>query len=549
MRKVEQFYKYYQEAVSRFIGLEVSIDYNETQKISIRFKDIPNEILETNKSKFEQISQIIEETLLDFYKRYNKQPYQPIYKQLLIEELAYQFIGLQDNKSVTSNLMEFVEKLKDLCNETYELESTKMGFIVVKDSEINEKEVLKQYNIDYYSLAQNKSLDYFINEKQTLKLIDSKSISLVLNLDYEVIGIAQKKKGYSSIKDIMLNRYRNQEERDIKDFTYEYYIKSQFKFGNERDEREIEKREEASNRLLLRIKNEFNVEIDEEISFNITNLIDGIDMKKLSSEERVNLKEYLLLYTSLQNELIQLFNQSKEKYTTVNAFLEEIQQEKNGNNKAFDFVYFDNKQIFWSSSYENIIIYSNGRWKLRNYFLLRNIISRYVMQQYEIEKQVTLNLNYTLEIINDSISKIFDLYTSIKSLSDKNIGSLIVILKRNDISEDDVYSGLLVKERLSFNKYNMIIRDDADKPINIVNCDNYLFELVCSVDGAVILDYDLNINSVGEMIRTVGLKSEKNYRGSRTLAALSASKFGLAIKISEDGDILIFEEGNEIARI
>lgn len=549
MRKVEQFYKYYQEAVSRFIGLEVSIDYNETQKISIRFKDIPNEILETNKSKFEQISQIIEETLLDFYKRYNKQPYQPIYKQLLIEELAYQFIGLQDNKSVKSNLMEFVEKLKDLCNETYELESTKMGFIVVKDSEINEKEVLKQYNIDYYSLAQNKSLDYFINEKQTLKLIDSKSISLVLNLDYEVIGIAQKKKGYSSIKDIMLNRYRNQEERDIKDFTYEYYIKSQFKFGNERDEREIEKREEASNRLLLRIKNEFNVEIDEKISFNITNLIDGIDMKKLSSEEKVNLKEYLLLYTSLQNELIQLFNQSKEKYTTVNAFLEEIQQEKNGNNKAFDFVYFDNKQIFWSSSYENIIIYSNGRWKLRNYFLLRNIISRYVMQQYEIEKQVTLNLNYTLEIINDSISKIFDLYTSIKSLSDKNIGSLIVILKRNDISEDDVYSGLLVKERLSFNKYNMIIRDDADKPINIVNCDNYLFELVCSVDGAVILDYDLNINSVGEMIRTVGLKSEKIYRGSRTLAALSASKFGLAIKISEDGDILIFEEGNEIARI
>lgn len=194
MRKVEQFYKYYQEAVSRFIGLEVSIDYNETQKISIRFKDIPNEILETNKSKFEQISQIIEETLLNFYERYNKQPYQPIYKQLLIEELAYQFIGLQDNKSVTRNLMEFVEKLKDLCNETYELESTKMGFIIVKDSKINEKEVLKQYNINYYSLAQNQSLDYFINEKQTLKLIDSKSISLVLNLDYEVIGIAQKRR-------------------------------------------------------------------------------------------------------------------------------------------------------------------------------------------------------------------------------------------------------------------------------------------------------------------------------------------------------------------
>ncbi|MDM5461161.1 diadenylate cyclase [Bacillus cereus] len=546
MRKVEQFYKYYQEAVSRFIGLEVSIDYNETQKISIRFKDIPNEILETNKSKFEQISQIIEETLLNFYERYNKQPYQPIYKQLLIEELAYQFIGLQDNKSVTRNLMEFVEKLKDLCNETYELESTKMGFIIVKDSKINEKEVLKQYNINYYSLAQNQSLDYFINEKQTLKLIDSKSISLVLNLDYEVIGIAQKKKGYPSIKDIMLNRYRDQEERDIKDFTYEYYIKSQFNFGNER---EIEKREEASNRLLLRIKNEFNVEIEEEISCNIIDLIDGIDMKKLSLKEKVNLREYLLLYTSLQDELIQLFNQSKEKYTTVNAFLEEIQQEKNGNSKAFDFVYFDNKQIFWSSSYENIIIYSNGRWKLRNYFLLRNIISRYVMQQYEIEKQVTLNLNYTLEIINDSISKIFDLYTSIKSLSDKNIGSLIVILKRNDISEDDVYSGLLVKGGLSFNKYNMIIRDERDIPINIVNCDNYLFELVCSVDGAVILDYDLNINSVGEMIRTVGLKSEKNYRGSRTLAALSASKFGLAIKISEDGDILIFEEGHEIARI
>jgi hypothetical protein len=63
------------------------------------------------------------------------------------------------------------------------------------------------------------------------------------------------------------------------------------------------------------------------------------------------------------------------------------------------------------------------------------------------------------------------------------------------------------------------------------------------VDGAVLMDHNLNILSIGEMIAShEGISKEGKCRGSKTLAGQSSSCFGIAIKISEEGNIQVFEE-------
>ncbi|MDQ7860351.1 diadenylate cyclase [Peribacillus frigoritolerans] len=81
------------------------------------------------------------------------------------------------------------------------------------------------------------------------------------------------------------------------------------------------------------------------------------------------------------------------------------------------------------------------------------------------------------------------------------------------------------------------------------SCDPYLLELIASIDGAVLIDHSYNILSFGEMISSDETQEGKQYRGARTKAALSASRFGLGIKVSEDGDITIFQGKNELVRI
>ncbi|WIY62164.1 diadenylate cyclase [Bacillus arachidis] len=105
------------------------------------------------------------------------------------------------------------------------------------------------------------------------------------------------------------------------------------------------------------------------------------------------------------------------------------------------------------------------------------------------------------------------------------------------------------QEHIIERKLEELIQDYFDRRINIVDCDNFLFELICSIDGAVILDYKFNISSAGKMFSNKSTKIRKKYRGTRTIAAISLSRFGLSIKIYEDGEILIVENEEELVRI
>ena len=72
------------------------------------------------------------------------------------------------------------------------------------------------------------------------------------------------------------------------------------------------------------------------------------------------------------------------------------------------------------------------------------------------------------------------------------------------------------------------------------------FERLCSIDGAVILKGDGTVVDAGVIVNIPpGALSE----GARSTAAIAASKFGTAIKVSHDGPITLFRDGVRIATV
>ncbi|MHA4129322.1 diadenylate cyclase [Bacillus cereus] len=544
---ITEYSQEYLDAINNFLGFKIELSPHKNDFI-INFSNISQETFEINKSKLVKITNIVHKVLKGFYEKFKNLDYQPMYKQLLVEELACNFIGMNpDNFNFLQN---FIDRIKKLCNKTYELEATQMGFILIKEPQMNTKELLDYMHIDYRELDEERDIEYFLEEKQSLKLIDSKSISLVLNKsNLKVIGIAQKRSGESSIKDIMLNRFRDIEKIEITKFSYDYYLKSQIDATHKQKEFELNALKDALFDIIGAMNEEFNLGMQIEkkniLELDVLEYLNAYSNSDLDSDQRDKLIEHTNLYMSLMGNIDGVISSTIELLDSKQLFLTNIL----GAESNIDFVYLNKQEIFWSSSNENMIIFSNGQWKLRNYFLLRNVIARHIMLQNNIQHQGNVNIYKAFDNTQESIPKITNLFNFVKNLSDKNIGSLICLLKKDTNDLTNIANDLLVQKKVTLDKFKAILYDHKGKSLNVENCDSFLFELISSIDGAVILDKNFNILSAGEMINSSGIKNEKSYRGARTLAAIAASQFGLAIKISEDGDILIFELGDEIVRI
>ena len=72
---------------------------------------------------------------------------------------------------------------------------------------------------------------------------------------------------------------------------------------------------------------------------------------------------------------------------------------------------------------------------------------------------------------------------------------------------------------------------------------------LASLDGAIVLDNSGQILAYGAILQPKKTGRLRGTEGSRTKAAIGASKYGLAIKIGSDGDIVIYHAGKEFIRI
>jgi len=75
-----------------------------------------------------------------------------------------------------------------------------------------------------------------------------------------------------------------------------------------------------------------------------------------------------------------------------------------------------------------------------------------------------------------------------------------------------------------------------------------ILETIARIDGALILDNDSNLLAFGAILHYPDLADlhPENIEGGRASAAISASRFGRALKISEDGLISFYQNGNPV---
>jgi DisA bacterial checkpoint controller nucleotide-binding len=99
-------------------------------------------------------------------------------------------------------------------------------------------------------------------------------------------------------------------------------------------------------------------------------------------------------------------------------------------------------------------------------------------------------------------------------------------------------------------------RDEADLEFDAVIQEHTIQSLprvvtveLASLDGAVVLNNSGRIRAYGAVLQPRKAGRLRGTEGSRTKAAIGASNYGLAVKISSDGDITVYHNGVQFIRM
>ena len=139
------------------------------------------------------------------------------------------------------------------------------------------------------------------------------------------------------------------------------------------------------------------------------------------------------------------------------------------------------------------------------------------------------------------------IYRAALDVSFRRSGGLFVILHNRNSLRDVTRAGDAVNDSA---------RDAADRQFDDVVRDQTIQGLpravvveLASLDGAIVLDNSGQLLAYGAVLQPKRSGRLHGTEGSRTKAAIGASMYGLAIKISSDGDITVYHNGREFIRI
>ncbi|PFE18914.1 diadenylate cyclase [Bacillus cereus] len=348
----------------------------------------------------------------------------------------------------------------------------------------------------------------------------------------------------------MSNRHQKDDELKRKFYMYRYFINNdpnnKYNINLETIESQIKNLDYKLDDLEIPTKKAREIYAD--LQRNNPNSSDfqsaQTNLKRLLSED-VKLKREK---SSLTDKMLELLATQINKLETQKKGLTKFQPTKRiKTNQDIQFIQFNKNRIEWFINDSLICVLSNGKWRVQNYELISHIILEFILRQYIQHNDISSEK--FIEVVDKITPQSEILLKNIKGLSNKNIGALLFIFKQSTMQKRTIYKKLLHNGALSDNNLKRVIKTAKSNPINLYSCDNYLFELICSVDGAVLLDRYFNILSFGEMINNSIETPPVAEAGSRTLAAAKASRFGLSIKVSEDGDISLFEDGSPIIKL
>jgi hypothetical protein len=141
--------------------------------------------------------------------------------------------------------------------------------------------------------------------------------------------------------------------------------------------------------------------------------------------------------------------------------------------------------------------------------------------------------------------------TALNLAEDRRGGLLVVLDDPNAAGRLISHSDLLLSTpslhpapgHASKDQFHYLLRDKC-----VLNLPTTILETIARIDGALILDTDSNLLAFGAILHYPDLTDlhPENIEGGRASAAIAASRFGRALKISEDGLISFYHNGKHM---
>jgi hypothetical protein len=177
-----------------------------------------------------------------------------------------------------------------------------------------------------------------------------------------------------------------------------------------------------------------------------------------------------------------------------------------------------------------VLRFLDGRWRLTN------AVDKYRQWQQGLRNAPVADL----------------LFVTALNLAEERRGGLLVVLDDPHavsrlISHSDLLSATPsphpVPGHASKDQFHYLLRDKC-----LLTLPTTILETIARIDGAVIVDTDAHLLAFGAILHYPDLATlhPDNIEGGRASAAIAASRFGRALKISEDGLISCYHHGHHL---
>lgn len=486
MKKID-YYGEFLEKLNEFLGVKLQLKaHGNHVEFSPEFN---SKFVKKTLEHIGEIFEILDIILDEYYEENNN-----IYFTNIIEEFSQKLIGhmLKGKLVITNEQMNFMNTIKEICNETYESENSNLNILLFKNKEIIPEE-LKKMGLDFLPFDIPKKIEEIFKEKLSLKMLNGDNLVLIVGSDFKGYGLGVNEEKCTVFKE----------------------------------------------RLLVKLRNQNNEYLISFISLLSKDILTYVNKDSIDAEIKAG-------FRLSEDKIKKLTKYSNDKMLSSKAFFNNYNKERKG---VTPYIYMEIKnkelKLYLQNSIDNYLSYRSGKWKLKSFHILKFLI----IEKFYMDSFVFHLFNDKIEkkdIIKNIIMNIDILVCLIKNLLEEGKGGLFIILERT------IKDKQLEKIFIDGNEDKSIYKRTVLKGENNTGIKNHNFEylkLISKVDGAVTLDNEFNLLSFGRLVKLDMKGNKEKIEGARTAAAISGSKYGLAIKVSEDKKITLWEDGIKILDI
>ena len=175
--------------------------------------------------------------------------------------------------------------------------------------------------------------------------------------------------------------------------------------------------------------------------------------------------------------------------------------------------------------------YRNGRWQYWNHAHIVQMLTAMCRRQKVKPKSVRTLVEFVYGVALD--------------ISFRRTGGLLIVLRNRNLLRKCVRLGDAIDDAR---------RGHLDADFDVVLAANSAGDRetvaeLAGLDGATVFDGTSRIMAYGAILKPVKSGRVRAEEGSRTKAAIGTSHYGLALKISSDGDMTAYYDGSEMFRI